>query len=100
MVALKVKTAESSGKTQEIEILRSLRQLDVTSNGLDHMLQIRDGLRREGPNGTHEILITELIGTLYDLRDYRLMKSQAHSLARQVLIGLDHIHRCGITHGG
>lgn len=65
-----------------------------------------DQFQLEGPNGTHECLVLELLGPsipdVLDVRfkDDRLPAKLAKRVARQALLGLDYLHKYGIGHGG
>ena len=65
-----------------------------------------DHFQLDGPNGTHDCLVLELLGpSVPDLLDAhfrgeRLPGKLAKKIAKQVLLGLDYLHQQKIGHGG
>lgn len=76
-------------------------------------LTLKDYFKHKGPNGEHGCLVFEAMGPstaimVEDLPDDLLSKTgereryptwMARSILRQVLLGIDFLHRNGITHG-
>jgi len=61
-----------------------------------------DHFRIEGVNGTHDVLVTEVVGPrLGDMinEDPELLQKQAKTLFRQIVSGAAHLHSSGIVHG-
>lgn len=83
--------------------LAKLRTEEISSPYIVTML---DHFQHEGPNGTHDGLVLEMLGedvpNLLERRydDERLPGNLAKIIAKQALTGLDFLHRNNITHGG
>jgi serine/threonine-protein kinase SRPK3 len=105
-VALKISVAEKYGKNRELEILRTLAELNSNETGSRHVMQLLDHFPVEGPNGTHECLVLEFLGPsvtdVLDIRfdDERLPGKLAKSSVQQALVGLAFLHKYNIGHGG
>ncbi|KAA1083726.1 hypothetical protein PGT21_005226 [Puccinia graminis f. sp. tritici] len=108
-VALKiVKSAKDFTETAELEI--KLHQRVSSANpdhlGYHHMAILLDHFTHEGPNGTHVCMVFEALGENLAGLNSRLgnggiPQSVIRDVGRQVLLGLDYLHReCGITHTG
>lgn len=69
-------------------------------------MSMLDHFQLDGPNGTHDCLVLELLGpSVPDLldarfRDERLPGKRAKKIAEQALLGLDFLHQHKIGHGG
>ena len=69
-------------------------------------MHVVDDFNLEGPNGTHRCLVFELLGPsvpdAIDARfpDGRLPGKLAKAIAKQVVSGLEFLHREKIGHGG
>jgi serine/threonine-protein kinase SRPK3 len=69
-------------------------------------MSMLDHFQLDGPNGTHDCLVLELLGpSVADLlatqfHGERLPGSLAKSIAKQALLGLDYLHLHQIGHGG
>jgi serine/threonine-protein kinase SRPK3 len=105
-VTLKISVAERYGKNRELEILRTLAELNSDETGSRHVMQLLDHFPFEGPNGTHECLVLEFLGpSVTDVLDTRfgnerLLGKLAESSVQQALVGLAFLHRYNIGHGG
>ncbi|CAK7213511.1 hypothetical protein SCUCBS95973_001818 [Sporothrix curviconia] len=115
-VAIKIKSAESSAKglAQDSEI-RTLKTLEMYYRCVEKtrvraqprpFTRLFDTFQHTGPNGVHTCIVTEVAGlTLSDLlvecRQDELMLPPGVVLraCRQLLQGLDFVHRAGIAHG-
>ncbi|CAG8933178.1 unnamed protein product [Penicillium salamii] len=99
-VAVKVSVAEDNRHMES----RITRQLTSCSPSPSHTVRLLDVFELNGPNGLHECVVYELLGpNIQDTIDThfhgRLPGKLAKSIAKQSLIGLDHIHQHGIGHG-
>ncbi|KAF8485404.1 kinase-like domain-containing protein [Gautieria morchelliformis] len=107
--ALKVLAADVS-KVSEVAILRRLkkRQLnDGDSTGQEFLVEYLDDFKVEGPNGTHQCIVTEVLGPsidgdddldeIYDDEQYPI--DIAKNLVAQVMRGVAYLHSCGVVHG-
>ena len=69
-------------------------------------MQMLDYFQLNGPNGTHDCIVIELLGpSVSDLLDARfggerLPGKLAKKIAEQALLGLDYLHEQQIGHGG
>jgi serine/threonine-protein kinase SRPK3 len=94
----------------ELDILAHLAERDTTHAGSAHVLRLLDHFQHTGPNGTHECLITELLGPAVDelldtpwrkrLESARYPITAAREISRQALAGLAYLHKAGVVHGG
>lgn len=108
-VALKILTAESYGGDNdiyELSILRHIKTADPDHPGYKHVICLLDDFRHAGPHGVHVCLVFEVMGE--DLvalarryRDGKLPAQLVKQVARQLLLGLDYLHRsCKVVHTG
>lgn len=71
-----------------------------------HILRMLDDFEFEGPNGTHQCLVFELLGpsipdTIDELFvDARLPGKHTKAITKQALLGLYTLHQHRIGHGG
>jgi hypothetical protein len=108
--ALKVLSANVSKDLSEAAILRHLklqRQLnDGGSNGQEFLIEFLDDFKVEGPNGTHQCIVTEVLGPsvaadveeIYGEELYPI--EIAKKVCAQVIRGVAYLHSCGVVHGG
>jgi serine/threonine-protein kinase SRPK3 len=107
--ALKVLAAETSKEVSEVAILRHLNQCQLSgrgSNGREFLMEYLDAFKVEGPNGTHQCIVTEVLGPsigadveeIYGEERYPI--EVAKKLVAQVIRGVAYLHSCGIIHGG
>ena len=102
---MKVSVSETTNN-REVDVLRAISALPDDHPGRAHLVQRQDDFTVNGPNGTHDCLVLELLGpsvpdvidTFY--RDGRLPAILAKSTIRQVLLGLDFLAQHDIGHGG
>ncbi|CAG8374603.1 unnamed protein product [Penicillium salamii] len=99
-VAVKISIAEENHHRES----RITRQLTSCNPPPSHMVYLLDVFELNGPNGLHECVVYELLGpNVQDTIDThfhgRLPGKVAKAIAKQSLIGLDHIHQHGIGHG-
>jgi serine/threonine-protein kinase SRPK3 len=95
---MKIKIASPKSKSHEVEILQSLSRHASTPSGRDHVLELLDSFQINGPNGTHDVLVTDILVSLSDLRDLEALDSRR--AAYHKLLGLAYLHRQNIVHGG
>jgi serine/threonine-protein kinase SRPK3 len=67
-VALKIAIADTAKGSHEAHILRFINEND-TGIG-QHILNLLDSFRIEGPNGSHDVLVTEVLVLLRALARY------------------------------
>ncbi|KAJ7755205.1 kinase-like domain-containing protein [Mycena metata] len=100
-VALKFITSASTGHTNEIAIHEYLasRAHDV---GYDNILMAVDTFQVNGPNGLHNVIVTNPIASLFDLYKPSLRMIEHLNevdIIRQILQGTAFLHKNGIVHG-
>lgn len=77
-----------------------------THPGRSHVISFLDHFRHKGPNGTHicmvfEVLGESLLGLIKRHQSKGVPKPLVKQIAKQVLLGLDYMHRCcGVIHTG
>jgi hypothetical protein len=70
-VALKIMVADLPDSSREARILKRLAdESSVDIQGSQHVLSLKDNFQIAGPNGTHEVLVTEVLASLSDLGRY------------------------------
>lgn len=102
-------------QNREIDIMERLALVRSSHNdgnggsdekGAENVISMLDHFQHEGPNGTHNCLVLEMLGedvtNLLERRydDARLPAKLAKHIARQALLGVAYLHRNDIAHGG
>ncbi|KAF8468022.1 kinase-like domain-containing protein [Gautieria morchelliformis] len=106
--ALKVLAADVS-KVSEVAIHHRLKQRQLNdggSDGQEFLVEYVDDFKLEGPNGTHQCIVTEVLGPsigadlddIYDDKQYPI--DIAKNVVAQVMRGVAYLHSCGVVHGG
>jgi serine/threonine protein kinase len=128
-VALKVTTAKSSTTEHESNILEHLSREDIQHPGKKHVMTLLDSFEHQGPNGLHRCLAFDVMGpstsTMFENLPPKLRTLlsepgepvigndlhrdadkrgryplwMAKSILRQTLLGIDFLHKNGISHG-
>jgi serine/threonine-protein kinase SRPK3 len=107
--ALKVLAAKVSNDNSEVEILRHLKQRqlnDGDTNCQEFLMEFLDDFKVEGPNGTHQCIVTEVLGPgiaedveeIYGEEQYPM--EIAKTIVAQLRRGVADLHSCGVVHGG
>ncbi|PGG99297.1 CMGC/SRPK protein kinase [Helicocarpus griseus UAMH5409] len=104
-VAIKALRADRYGKSER-DILSKISDISASSNheGRHFILQILRRFNHVGPNGGHTFFVFDVLGHhLYfqcsKYEDGRLPVQVVKTIARQLLLGLDFLHReCNIVH--
>ncbi|KAE8308312.1 kinase-like domain-containing protein [Aspergillus transmontanensis] len=110
-VTLKLLRADCYGGPHDIferEILSKISDLsrNSTHDGARHILPLLGDFTHTGPNGDHVCLVFDVLGHHLDFQcakyeDGRLPVRAVKMIARQLLLGLDFLHReCGVIHTG
>jgi hypothetical protein len=68
-VALKICIADNADGSREARVLQFLADHN-TGEGSQHVLNLLDNFQIEGPNGSHEVLVTEVLVPLSALALY------------------------------
>lgn len=104
-VAMKiVRLARSPTETaiDEIHLLKGCLRGSNHNPGYLHVIHLLDNFMHTGPNGTHVVMVFEVLGeSLLDLvrRCRRVPILHVKLIAKQMLLALDYLHReCGIIH--
>lgn len=77
-----------------------------THPGRSHVISFLDHFRHKGPNGTHicmvfEVLGENLLGLIKRHQNKGVPMHLVKQIAKQILLGLDYMHRCcGVIHTG
>jgi serine/threonine protein kinase len=104
-VALKVSVAELSPGSNEAKHHSCLSSGSDQHGGKIHTVELFRAFSRQGPNGRHDCLVTELLGpsvatAAERFKDGSLPGRMAWQAVRQVTKALAYIHDRGIVHGG
>ena len=120
-IALKITTAHSSASENETKIHEHLsRQKLVQHPGQKHVMTLLASFEHHGPNGSHRCLAVDVMGPNANGMVMKLPKPlrpihpvvedpyekrhryplwMAKSMLRQILLGIDYLHKCGVVHG-
>lgn len=100
-VALKINEAELTGVNHEIAVLKRLTSSEHTHYGKRYIMPLIDSFRIEGPNGIHEVVVTELFASSERLsHDSVLLYEELKRICYQVTEGIAFLQEHGITHNG
>ncbi|KAK9314363.1 hypothetical protein V1524DRAFT_147503 [Lipomyces starkeyi] len=106
-VSIKVMTADSSQASQERRNLRLLKKHSQGGLSSKYIVQLLDAFVRQGPNGSHQCLVFELLGPSVDrvLGDYYDSRESLDTeiilrMSKQLLEAVAFIHDAGLGHGG
>jgi serine/threonine-protein kinase SRPK3 len=107
-VALKIIVARVANASNEIDVLRYLRDGPQSRKypGREHILGLLDHFRISGPNGTHNVLVLDVVGpSPEELRSgnekgEEFVWKRSRIIAKEVALGIAYLHELGITHGG
>lgn len=86
--------------------MRTIAATHSDQPGYKHIMTMQDSFQINGPNGTHECLVLELLGPsvadLLDAHSYmeRLPGTLVKAIAKQALLGLCFLHEQKIAHAG
>lgn len=118
-VSIKIVAASETGKTNESRILLHLQARKPSPGnssspekkdgseirtGSEFVLDVYSQFLLEGPNGSHQCIVSEFLGpsiycALDELGRSSISSRVVRRLAFQAVCGLSFIHRCGVTHG-
>ncbi|QRV99812.1 kinase-like protein [Ceratobasidium sp. AG-Ba] len=110
-VSLKILTCEAtcalkSERSDEIGLLRRIVDGDRSHPGSQHVIEFYDDFEFDGPEGPHRCIVAEVLALSVDFfrkagseSDWRLHPSHVKGIVKNVLLGLDYLHRsCNIVH--
>lgn len=92
-VAIKICAADAEARP-ECEIFKRFPQ-DEARN----VVRLLDNFALKGPNGTHTVLVFNVLGSLMEVLRSPEGYKQAKEICRQVVQGVAALHRHGIVHG-
>ncbi|KAF2023257.1 kinase-like protein [Setomelanomma holmii] len=103
-VAIKISVSEPNHQSREITVLRAIAAAHSDQPGYQYLMTMQDHFQINGPNGTHDCLVLELLGP--SVADYldahscieRLPGTLAKTIAKQTLLGLCFLHEQKIAH--
>ncbi|PYI04553.1 kinase-like protein [Aspergillus sclerotiicarbonarius CBS 121057] len=108
-VSLKIMTGDRAQNFHELDNLQHLAAHAQGSQGTlasNYIVQLLDTFVHQGPNGSHQCLVFELLGPSVDqvLRDYyesdeSLDPETTLRMSEQLLKAVQLIHRAGLGHG-
>ena len=103
-------TADATSSSHELDILRSLAKRCNGSLSSWYIVQLLDDFLHQGPNGTHQCFVFELLGPTLDTitSDYsdcndpelRLEPDTILRLSEQLLDAIAFVHNAGYGLGG
>lgn len=109
-VPIKIMTADATACSHELGILQSLAKRSNGSLSSRYIVQLLDEFPHQGPNGTHQCLVFELLGPTLDMvtsdySDYtdpeqRLEPDTVLRISEQLLNAIAFVHEAGYGHGG
>ena len=114
-VALKIATSESNRSGEELKILKHLSTESQEHPGKSSVMSLLDSFEHRGPNGVHECFVFEAMGPSAGsfIRSFPLESarpdspsagclkhqlSEVKSILRQILHGIDFLHKNGIVY--
>lgn len=99
-VALKINVSSITGKNNETRILRWLKDSTHNQSGYQNTMHLLDDFVLEGPNGSHECLVTEVVGSMNEFKFSSGFGAHTKEISFQMLNGLAYLHSQGVAHGG
>ncbi|KDR69876.1 hypothetical protein GALMADRAFT_145255 [Galerina marginata CBS 339.88] len=96
-VAVKVTTAEGYSTTQEAAVLQVLSKAQTKGA---HVISILDQFILHGPNGSHLVVVTEVVVPMFSLRSGKRPPAWRKAAAYGLAKGVKHLHALGVVHGG
>ena len=83
----------------EAAILQTLSSpADNSHRGQKHVLQLLDHFQIHGPNGIHDVLVTDVLVPMQYFDDFGMLDLKRTSY--QTLIALTYLSERGVIHGG
>lgn len=100
---LKILKADPSKDSKELPILLHLSNSSLEHPGKKHVLELLDYFEHNGPNGTHLCLVLPVMisdGEVMTVQENPRQANYVRAISKQILLGLDYLHKIGIIHGG
>lgn len=85
-------------QNNEVRILQWIHQHGCGKLGFENIVELHDAFTIRGPNGFHEIIITEVIVPMSGLN--RLHDFEPDDAICQIISGLSFLHSERVAHGG
>ena len=106
-MSVKIIIAEKTNKSLELYNLRAIAERSNGNPNSVFIVQLLDDFIHEGPNGSHQCLVLELLGPTVSLtvKDYfevgdRLDTEDILKISKQLLVAVAFMHKDGCAHGG
>ena len=101
-VALKIGISRVHGINNENRILRWLQDTadEQSSVGSQAVIGLLDDFVIQGPNGTHDCTVTEVLGTMRDFRTTPAFSANRKDISLQLLQGVFYLHGKEVAHAG
>lgn len=108
-VSLKIVTADAttSQRSRELQSLQFLQEYGEGRPASKYIVSLLDDFIHQGPNGTHQCLVFELLGPSVGkvIDDYRSFGDTLEMdiilrMSEQLLEAISFIHKAGMGHGG
>ncbi|KAG0704632.1 kinase-like domain-containing protein [Suillus ampliporus] len=98
-VALKIVAADRTENNGEPALLKWLHTKPLDHMGASHVIQVHDYFQIQGPNGTHQVIVMDVLGSFHPLRtDTNILKQQSRSVCYQLLSGLAYLQQEKVVH--
>ncbi|KAH7906169.1 kinase-like domain-containing protein [Hygrophoropsis aurantiaca] len=105
--SLKVIVADASKNASEVTLLRHLKEIQTNLPdipGGEFVMKVFDDFIVDGPNGTHQCIVTEVLGLPLDpnpleVKEHIYPIDMAKKMVAQIAQGVAYLHRIGIVHG-
>lgn len=106
-VSIKITTADSSAQSRELHNLQSLAENSLGDLQFEYIVQLLDHFSHQGPNGTHDCLVFELLGPTVDAVAEDIYQGgdvldpeTILKMSQQLLQAIEFMHDVGYVHGG
>ena len=100
-VALKLNVSSIFGKNNEARVLHLLNDSTYDQQpGYRNIIRLLDSFSIEGPNGRHDCLVTEIVGTMHEVTSQVMFEFGCKDMSIQAMAGLSYIHNRGVAHAG
>ena len=98
-VAVKITTA-NDGLTREGAMLETASKVQTNGEKPPHVLTLLDHFTFHGPNGTHTVLVTDIVAPVLSLLSPKRPPLWRKAIAHGLTQALAHLHTTSIVHGG
>ena len=100
---MKIVAADSSERSRELGVIQSLQETRASNS----IVKLLDSFIHQGPNGSHECLVFELLGPTLDwvVADYGMSEDRLEpeiilEITKQLLRAVASLHKASYAHGG